>query len=630
MRSANLGIAVLFACLALCLAGVSFGQDDSADAKPPAKPSATEIAKRLIDEPTGEFVSMPTSELKVRLAPVPKSDLEKRAAEALGVLQKVSEAMADAIVELQRLDGAKADAPELTAAASKAGELREVKAAVITRVNVVLDALEEKGGDVAAGRAYVVVAENLEPGSGATKDDKKDLTPEEKAKQELKARVAAAVATVRDMPPVHERPDPWTVDVHELELELQPLRKEQIQERIEKWLLILQRAVRERVRLDIALSMSEDDAERQEMADLSAKQQEVIHAIVERTQVALLLFQKRGGDPTEYEDYIRHATGQKLNLSDPSVLYAQVVSWLRSAEGGVKIGLNILKFIGVLIGFWLLSRFVGKIVGAAVKRLPKASDLLQRFLVGGTRRLILLIGLVVAVSMLGINITPLVAAIGAAGLVIGLALQGTLSNFASGILILVYRPFDVGDVISGGGVTGKVDAMNLVSTRILTFDNQIMFVPNNEIWNGVITNITGRSTRRVDMTFGIGYGDDIAAAQAIIEKTISEHELVLDDPEPVVRVHELGDNSVNFVVRPWTKTSDYWNVFWDLTRTIKERFDAEGINIPYPQRDLHLPGPIEVMLKSNGSGSAQPAMAGAGAAAPQTRIDEPGPAEDDD
>ena len=130
--------------------------------------------------------------------------------------------------------------------------------------------------------------------------------------------------------------------------------------------------------------------------------------------------------------------------------------------------------------------------------------------------------------------------------------------------------------------------MNLVSTTIKTFDNQIVVVPNGKIWGGVITNVTGSSTRRVDMTFGISYSDDITKTAKILEDIVSKHELVLEDPAPVVRLHELGDSSVNFICRPWVKTADYWTVYWDVTRTVKERFDKEGVSIPFPQRDVHI------------------------------------------
>jgi len=198
------------------------------------------------------------------------------------------------------------------------------------------------------------------------------------------------------------------------------------------------------------------------------------------------------------------------------------------------------------------------------------------------------VGFVVALSMLEINVGPLLAAIGAAGFIIGFALQGTLSNFAAGIMILIYRPYDVGDFVDIGGTFGTVDAMTIVSTTLMTLDNQKVVVPNNMIWGDKITNVTGTDKRRVDMVFGIGYSDDIAKAQRILEEILVDHEAILKDPEPVVKVHELADSSVNFVVRPWVKTENYWNVYWDITKTVKLRFDDEGISIPFPQRDVHV------------------------------------------
>jgi small conductance mechanosensitive channel len=231
---------------------------------------------------------------------------------------------------------------------------------------------------------------------------------------------------------------------------------------------------------------------------------------------------------------------------------------------------------------------ISKAVKKAVIRIEGASELLKDFIVNIIRKLIFIVGFVVALSMLEINIGPLLAAIGAAGFIIGFALQGTLSNFAAGIMILIYRPYDVGDLVDIGGTFGTVNAMTIVSTTLMTVDNQKVVVPNNMIWGDKITNVTGTDQRRVDMVFGIGYSDDIAKAQKILEDILLKHEAILKDPEPVVKVHELADSSVNFVVRPWVKTENYWDVYWDITRTVKERFDAEGVSIPFPQRDVHM------------------------------------------
>jgi small conductance mechanosensitive channel len=218
----------------------------------------------------------------------------------------------------------------------------------------------------------------------------------------------------------------------------------------------------------------------------------------------------------------------------------------------------------------------------------KVSLLLEDFLVGAVRWVVMAIGIIMALAAMEVSVGPLLAVVGAAGFVIAFALQDSLSNFASGIMILFFRPFDVGDVVDAGGVSGKVMTMNLVSTTIKTFDNKDMVVPNNKIWQDVITNATGVRTRRVDMEFGIGYDDDIDQAQAILEEIVGAHPKVLEKPEPTIRMNTLADSSVNFICRPWARTEDYWDVYWDVIKAVKLRFDAAGIGIPFPQRDVHL------------------------------------------
>jgi len=230
-----------------------------------------------------------------------------------------------------------------------------------------------------------------------------------------------------------------------------------------------------------------------------------------------------------------------------------------------------------------------------------------------SRRLVLAIGIIIGLAALEVNIGPLLAVIGAAGFVIAFALQDSLGNFASGILIMVFKPFDVGDVVEIGGVLGKVKSMNLLSVLIHTPDNKAVIIPNNNIWSDSITNVTGTDSRRVDLIFGIGYGDDIEKAQGIMEQVVSEHPMVLKDPEPVVRVHELADSSVNFICRPWVKTEDYWDVFWDVTRTVKERFDQNDVSIPFPQQDIHVIEALQV--RSDAARSPSAAVPGQGDAA---------------
>jgi small conductance mechanosensitive channel len=311
-------------------------------------------------------------------------------------------------------------------------------------------------------------------------------------------------------------------------------------------------------------------------------------ALIDRFNVVLDELTAKGGETEEYDDYIKAVSGIKVDVTDASATWTTITGWLLSPEGGFRWAVNIIQFIVIVIVFYLLSIVAGKAAEKGLSKSKTFSSLLREFLVMTSRRLVLFIGFFVGLSALEVNIGPVLAIIGAAGFVIAFALQNSLSNFASGILMLIYRPFDVGEVISVAGVLGKVESMNLLSTQLRTPDNQLVIVPNNSVWGDVITNITGITQRRVDLVFGIGYGDDIDKAQKILEEIVNEHELVLEEPEAIVKLHELADSSVNFICRPWTKPQDYWNVYWDITREVKRRFDAEGVSIPFPQRDVHI------------------------------------------
>jgi len=310
--------------------------------------------------------------------------------------------------------------------------------------------------------------------------------------------------------------------------------------------------------------------------------------LADRLRAVIEEFKQKAGKADDYEAYITAISGIDLRIGALRTNWALVSGWLTSTEGGLRWIKKISFFFIIVLVAWILAVLISKAVKKAVVRIEGASALLKDFIVNIIRKLIFIVGFVVALSMLEINVGPLLAAIGAAGFIIGFALQGTLSNFAAGIMILIYRPYDVGDFVDIGGTFGTVDAMTIVSTTLMTLDNQKVVVPNNMIWGDKITNVTGSDQRRVDMVFGIGYSDDIAKAQKILEDILQKHEAILEDPEPVVKVHELADSSVNFAVRPWVKTEDYWDVYWDVTRTVKERFDAEGVSIPFPQRDVHL------------------------------------------
>ena len=318
-------------------------------------------------------------------------------------------------------------------------------------------------------------------------------------------------------------------------------------------------------------------------------------ALAASQRVNVDLMDKYGLDTAQLRRGIIAATGKlSQDILDKDVAVGLVESsladgreWLRS--NGAELVFQAISFVLILLAFWLLARIARGAIRRLIDRSKlQVSSLAKDFFIKMTGRLVMLFGFIIAIAQLGVEVGPVLAGLGIAGFIVGFALQDTLSNFASGLMILVYRPFDVGDAIEAGGVTGKVDQMNLVSTMILTFDNQLLIVPNKQVWGGIIRNITHQDVRRVDMTFGIGYSDDIPKAEKVLADIIDSHEKVLKDPEPVIRLHTLGESSVDFIVRPWSNTEDYWDVYWDITREVKRRFDEEGISIPFPQRDVHI------------------------------------------
>ena len=258
-----------------------------------------------------------------------------------------------------------------------------------------------------------------------------------------------------------------------------------------------------------------------------------------------------------------------------------ITEWL--AAYGLKVvgALAIIFFGRIVVG--LIASMVGRLL-----RRAKTDETLTKFVTSLTRIGLLIFVILAAVNTLGIETTSFVAVIGAAGLAVGFALQGSLANFASGIMLIIFRPFKTGDFVEAGGTTGSVDAIHIFNTVLKTPDNKMIIIPNSAVTGGNITNYSAHETRRVDMVFGIGYDDDIRKAKQVLEQILASDERILKDPAPVVAVSELGDSSINFVVRPWAKTSDYWGVYFDITEKVKLTFDEQGISIPYPQQDVHM------------------------------------------
>lgn len=250
-------------------------------------------------------------------------------------------------------------------------------------------------------------------------------------------------------------------------------------------------------------------------------------------------------------------------------------------------GLNIIFALLIfVIGKWI-ANIVTKVVEKLLVK-AKVDQVLVDFIGGMVKSVLVLFVIIASLGELGVDTSSLVALIAAAGLAIGLSLQSSLQNFAAGVMLIMFRPFTSGDFVEAAGVAGVVEKISIFNTTIRTGDNKEMIVPNGSIYGGVIVNYSAKDTRRIDMVFGIGYGDDIKKAKQIMLDIMDNDERVLKDPAPLVAVSELADSSVNFVVRPWVNSADYWAVKFDLTENIKLAFDEASISIPYPQMDVHL------------------------------------------
>ncbi|MFH1686467.1 MAG: mechanosensitive ion channel domain-containing protein [bacterium] len=262
-------------------------------------------------------------------------------------------------------------------------------------------------------------------------------------------------------------------------------------------------------------------------------------------------------------------------------VYEKLIEWAS------LYGLRVVGAIAILV----IGRIVVGIIARAVHRVMVRSgvdETLVKFVTALTRIALLIFVIIAALNTLGVQTTSFIAILGAAGLAVGFALQGSLSNFASGVMLIIFRPFKAGDLVEAGGTSGVVQEIGIFSTIFSTLDNKRVIVPNGGITGGNITNYSAKEIRRVDMVFGVSYGDDIRLAKKTLEDILAADNRVLDDPAPVVAVSELADSSVNFVVRPWVKTADYWAVHFAVTEKVKLTFDEKGISIPFPQRDVHL------------------------------------------
>lgn len=250
-------------------------------------------------------------------------------------------------------------------------------------------------------------------------------------------------------------------------------------------------------------------------------------------------------------------------------------------------GIDVVGALVIIVVGFMVAGWARRALERTLGRSGKMDATLVRFFGSLTRYAIIAFVIIAALQQFGVEATSLVAVFGAAGLAIGLALQGTLSNVAAGVMLLMFRPFKIGDFVDIGGQAGTVKEVGLFTTKLATGDNVKIIMPNSQIWGSAIKNFSANPTRRVDLMMGIDYGDNIDTAMATINRVIGEESQALTDPESVVAVAELADSSVNIVVRVWVNTADYWGVRWDLTKKLKEQLEADGISIPFPQQTVH-------------------------------------------
>jgi len=265
-------------------------------------------------------------------------------------------------------------------------------------------------------------------------------------------------------------------------------------------------------------------------------------------------------------------------LSENSELLSQyIIPW------GIKIVSAILIYV---IGRWITKLVVKSVAKLMIKSNVDAS--LTKFAGNIIGAVLTIFVLIAAIEQLGVDTTSIMAIFAAAGLAVGLALKDSLSNFSAGVMLIIFKPFKLGDFVNAGGSSGVIEEIQIFNTIMRTGDNQEIIIPNSHIYGGSITNVSARDTRRIDLVIGIGYDDNIGTAKSVIEDIISSNALILNDPAPTIMVLELGESCIDIAVRPWVKTADYWAVRAELLQTIKETFDEKGISIPYPQRDVHM------------------------------------------
>ena len=410
---------------------------------------------------------------------------------------------------------------------------------------------------------------------------------EESAVEAPAPAVAATRGDSSNLPDAVTNP---AISLDELEIRLVPLTRDELAALAEVWRDIVRTKTTEAMEGQLAVNAAKGaaaDAARERLIERTTERKDIF----DRYIAVIDAWELKGGDEAAIEDfriYRLAIRADQFKSTDTEILLAVFVEWLISADGGIGVAKYFAIIIVSFYGLFLVARIVRRFTLKRFHRGSNLSKLMQSFLVEVIYWLVLSFGLLIVLSFLGVDVTPLIALVGGASFIIGFGFQDTLGNFANGLMIMIFRPFDEGDLVDLSGVKGIVRSVNIAATTVVTFDNQVIVIPNRQVFGNVISNTTASDTRRVDLTFGIGYGDDIPRAISVLKEAVEAHPLVLKTPEPLIVVKELGDSSVNFLCAPWTESENYLTVYWDLMADVKQRFDAAGISIPFPQRDVHL------------------------------------------
>ncbi|NEO62371.1 MAG: mechanosensitive ion channel [Moorea sp. SIO4G2] len=536
---------------------------------------------------TTEDPTIPIEELELLLKPLTKDELEGEAQGWMFLLKTKVKELSDAEIAVKRknreLQQSKEAVDALEDAKKALEEAKDTKEKIETEPSPSAS-VEANDAAVEAQEALKKAQESVEE---AVKEEKK--TQQDKT---LQGAIDQAVESTEEDKNKAKTSDEEVAKVQEQigTISNKVVTDEQQQKKTEQGLDKAQEKIEEAVE-------AKTEVKKQVLVNITKLRDERA-GLSDRFEVVLEELELKGGDVKLYQKYVNAISGIKVDVTDTQGTWITIVGWLQSKEGGQRWANNIGKCIGIIAGFSILSVILGTVLEKSLGMFPNISVMLGQFLVTLTRQGLFVVGIILGITALEVSIGPLIAMIGAAGFVVAFAFQSTLGNLANGLMILLYKPFDVGDIIEVAGVRGNVQDVNLICTTIKTYQNKIIIVPNNSVWGNVIENETSSPVRAIFITVRVSYHNSITQAIQVLKDIANSHPLVLKDPGPWIDTGELAEYAVNIWFMAYTKREDYWTAYCDLSRIIKERFEQEGIVIPLPQHEIYI---SEAMAKEEGS-----------------------------